>query len=82
VIRIERLRMRVPDGFEARGDSIARLVAKSLSDLSAGANDRRATLSVPTVRVRRGDSNAQIAQAVGRALARELPVSRNQDPGV
>jgi hypothetical protein len=79
MIRVERLRMRLPAGFEGRADSIARLVGKSLSELSPGINEHRDTVSVPPVAVAHSDDNAQIARALGGAVARELSLPRKRD---
>ena len=83
MIRVERLRMRLPAGFEGRADSIARLVRQiAQRALRPGYNEHRDTVSVPPVLVAHSDDNAQIARALGGAVARKLLAPQARPGGV
>jgi hypothetical protein len=71
-IRIERLRLHLPQGFAPRADNIARQVAERLAQLPIDASSSHVEIRIPTVQVQSGQSNHIIAGRIATALHRQL----------
>jgi hypothetical protein len=71
MLKIDRLRLSLPAGYEPRAKRIAALVAAELADrLPAGAGELRVDrLVLPAVNVAHGASDRQVAGAVASAIA-------------
>lgn len=72
MLKIDRLRISLPPGYEARAERIARLVADELAALPIQGDARLDRLTVPTVEVGQNASNRQIASSVAGAMAAHL----------
>jgi hypothetical protein len=73
MLKIGRLRLSLPAGYEPRARRIASLVADELAGLSLGAGDVSLDrLALPSVEVSRGASDRQVAGKVAAAIAAGL----------
>ena len=72
MLKIDRLRLSLPAGYEARADRIARLVADELAGLPVHGDAHFDQLTLPTVEVGPRATDAQVAGAVTRAMASHL----------
>jgi len=77
MLRIDRLRLSLPAGFERRAGRIARLLGDELAALPLAAGEVRLDrLALPPVDVARGASDRQVAGAVAAAVAAGLNPGR------
>lgn len=72
MLSIDRLRMRLPPGFEHRAADIARLVGRRLGELAGPGLHSAESISVPKVRLAPGASNAEAAETIARAISTSL----------
>jgi hypothetical protein len=73
MLKIDRLRLSLPAGFEARAGRIARLVGDELAGLPLAAGELQLDhLALPPVSVARGASDRRVAGAVAAAIASGL----------
>lgn len=72
MLKIDRLRISLPAGYEARADRIARLVADELAALPIQGDANLDRLSLPTVEVARNASNRRIASSIASSMAAQL----------
>lgn len=72
MLKIDRLRIALPPGYEARAERIARLVADELASLPVQGDAHLDRLTLPTVEVGQNASNRQIASSVAGAMAAHL----------
>jgi hypothetical protein len=72
MLKIDRLRLSLPPGFESRADRIARLVADELAALPLQGDVHLDRLTLPTVEVGRNASDRQVAGAVASSMAVHL----------
>lgn len=66
ILRIDRLRLHLPAGFEQRGHTIARQLAAQLAELPLGASATIERLSLPPLPVPAGAPDAWIARQLAR----------------
>lgn len=67
-VDIDRLNLRLPAGYEARAEAIARRVGRELAGLSVAGDLHLASLEVPRVRLAGGETDAVIARRIARAV--------------
>ena len=72
MLKIERLRISLPPGYESRADRIARLVADELASLQLQGDAHLDRLTLPTVEVGQNASNRQIASSIASSMAAQL----------
>lgn len=72
MLKIDRLRLSLPPGFEARADRIARLVADELAAVPIQGDAHLDRLALPTVEVGHNASNRQIASSIASSMAAHL----------
>jgi hypothetical protein len=83
MLKIDRLRLSLPAGFEPRAKRIASLVAHELAGRlpTAAGEVHLDHLALPAVKVERGASDRQVAGAVATAIAGGLsPKPRGGKP--
>ncbi|MEA2563879.1 MAG: hypothetical protein QOH06_5383 [Acidobacteriota bacterium] len=72
MLKIDRLRLSLPAGFETRADRIARLVADELAGLQLQGNANFDRLTLPTVEVGQRASDRQVASSIASSMATHL----------
>lgn len=72
MLKIDRLRISLPPGYESRADRIARLVADELASLQLQGNASFDRLTLPTVEVGRNASNREVASRIASGMAAQL----------
>lgn len=72
MLKIDRLRISLPPGYESRADRIARLVADELAALPLQGDASFDRLTLPTVEVGQNASNRQIASSIASSMAAQL----------
>ncbi len=68
MLKINRLRIRLPNEFQPRAKAIARLVGEHLGRQSVSQSANYDKLVIPELRIRRGESNGQIAERIARGI--------------
>ena len=69
MLKIDRLRISLPAGYQSRADRIARLVADELAALPVERSASCERLSVPPIEVPRAASDRRIAGSIAKAIA-------------
>lgn len=72
MLKIDRLRLSLPPGYESRADRIARLVADELAGLQLQGTANFDRLTLPTVEVGQRASDRQVASSIAGAMAVHL----------
>ena len=72
MLKIDRLRISLPAGFEARAERIARLVADELAGLPIQGDAKFDRLALPTVEVGPRASDRQVASSIASGMASRL----------
>ena len=72
MLKIDRLRLSLPPGYEPREDRIARLVADELASLQLQGDASFDRLTLPTVEVGPRATDRQVASSIARAMASHL----------
>lgn len=71
-INIEKITLRLPDGFQQRAKNISSLIAGHLSEMSFSKSHDVAGMRLPTLHVNQGESDSAIAQRVSKAIVGQL----------
>ena len=69
MLRIDRMRMQLPAGFEHRASTIARLVGDSMAEIEPSENRTLDRLSISPVRVLPNATDQEIAHSVAERIA-------------
>ena len=69
---IDTLNLKLPSGFAARSNAIARETVRQLSSLSVTQSRQIATLNVPTIQLHGGEANSVIARRIVRAIQKQI----------
>lgn len=72
MITIDRLKLTLPPGFEARADALARRIAEELAALPADGPLSRKRLTVPPLALEPGLSDREMARRVAGAIRGQL----------
>ena len=72
MLRIERMRIQLPAGFEHRASSIARLVGDSMSEFHPSENRTLDKLSIGSIRVLPNATDQEIAHSVAERISLTL----------
>lgn len=72
MLQIERMRMRLPAGFEHRASTIARLVGESMAEIQPSENRTLDRLSISPVQVSQNATDQEIACSVAKRIASAL----------
>ena len=72
MLQIERMRMRLPAGFEHRASTIARLVGESMAEIQPSENRTLDRLSISPVQVSQNASDQEIAHSIAGRIASTL----------
>ena len=72
MLRIDRMRMRLPKGFEHRASTIARLVGDSMAEIHPSENRTLDRLSIGPVQVSPNATDQEIAHSVAEQIASKL----------
>ena len=72
MLSIERMRVRLPQGYEHRAADIAREVGQLLAGVDSPSPRSTDSLSVPSVRVRPDGTNGEVARAIAEAISAGL----------
>lgn len=72
MLRIERMRMHLPEGFEHRASAIARLVGDSMAEIHLSENLTLDRLSISPVRISQNATDQEIAHSVAERIASTL----------
>jgi hypothetical protein len=72
MLHIERLRMQLPEGFEHRAATIARLVGEAIADFQATENLSLGTLSISPVQVMPNATDWEIANSIAARIVSTL----------
>ena len=72
MLKIDRLRLSLPAGYESRADRIARLVADELAGLQLQGDAHFDRLALPTVEVGSNASNREVASRIASSMAAHL----------
>ena len=72
MLKIDRLRLSLPAGFETRADRIARLVADELAALPLQGDANLDRLALPTVEVGPRATDRQVASSIASSMASHL----------
>lgn len=72
MLKIDRLRLSLPAGYEARADRIARLVADELAALPLQGDANFDRLALPTVEVGQRATDRQVASSIASSMAAHL----------
>jgi hypothetical protein len=78
---IDRLRLSLPAGYEARAGRIARLVADELAALPLAGDAQYDRLTLPALQVAPNATDGQVAGAIAGAIATQLGASPGASPG-
>lgn len=68
MLKINHMRIRLPDELQPRAKSIARLVGEHLGQQPVSQNAYHEKLVIPQLRIRRGESDRQIAEKIARGI--------------
>jgi hypothetical protein len=71
-LSIDRLSVRLPEGFAGRAEAIVRLMAAELPELVGPGSAARESVRVPPVTMHPGHPDAVVAHAIAAALAAEI----------
>jgi hypothetical protein len=72
MLKIDRLRLSLPAGYETRADRIARLVADELAALPLQGDANLDQLTLPTVEVGPRATDRQVASSIAGAMSSHL----------
>ncbi len=72
MLHIERMRMQLPEGFEHRASTIARLVGESMAEIHLFENRTLDRLSISPVQVSPNATDQEIAHGVAERIASTL----------
>lgn len=72
MLKIDRLRLSLPPGYEARAERIARLVADELASLQLQGNAQFDRLALPAIEVGPRATDRQVASSIAGAMASHL----------
>ena len=72
MLKIDRLRLSLPPGYEARADRIARLVADELASLQLQGDANLDQLTLPALEVGPRATDRQVAGAIAGAMGSHL----------
>jgi hypothetical protein len=72
MLRIERMRMRLPKGFEHRASTIARMVGDSIAEIHFSENRTLERLSISPVQVSPNATDQEIANSIAERIALKL----------
>ena len=72
MLRIDRMRMQLPAGFEHRASTIARLVGDSMAEIHLSENRTLARLSISPIQVSPNATDQEIAHSVAARIASTL----------
>jgi len=72
MLHIERMRMQLPEGFEHRALTIARLVGESMAEIHPSENRTLDRLSISPVQVLPNATDQEIAHSVAERIASTL----------
>jgi hypothetical protein len=72
MLHIERIRMQLPEGFEHRASTIARLVGESMAEIHPSENRTLDRLSISPVKVSPNATDQEIAHSVAERIASML----------
>ena len=72
MLRIERMRMLLPKGFEHRASTIARLVGESIAELHPAKNLSLDRLSIGPVQIWPNATDQEIAHSIAERISAEL----------
>jgi hypothetical protein len=72
MLKIDRLRLSLPPGYESRADRIARLVADELAALPLQGDAHFDRLTLPTVEVGPRATDRQVASSIASGMAAHL----------
>ena len=79
-INIEKITLRLPDGFQQRAQNISSLIAGYLGEMSFSKSHDVATMRLPTLQVNQRESDSAIAQRVSKAIAGQLENNSHTNP--
>lgn len=77
-ISIETINLRLPAGFETRGNAIAREVVKHLSQLPFSHSYSASTLDLPRLHLSGTESNQQVARQIASSFQQQLTQIQRQ----
>jgi hypothetical protein len=72
MLHIERMRMQLPEGFEHRASTIARLVEESMAEIQLSENRTLDRLSISPVQVSPKATDQEIAHSIAERIASTL----------
>lgn len=72
MLKIDRLRLSLPAGYEGRADRIARLVADELAALQLQGNAQFDRLALPAIEVGPRATDRQVASSIAGAMSSRL----------
>jgi hypothetical protein len=72
VLTIDRFNLRLPAGFERRGDAIARETLRLLSRSPLGFNAVLPRLDIAGIQIHGGETNGVIARRICRAIEQQI----------
>lgn len=72
MLTIERMKLRLPDGFQHRADRIARLVSEELAEISFETDITIERLEVPPIKVEPVNDDQQIARRIATAIHTQI----------
>jgi len=76
-VKIDRLSLRLPQGFESRAKEISKKVGAGLNRQSWNGELNLSCLRLPPISVSRGEGDSAIAQKVVCAIMQEIEGRRN-----
>lgn len=79
-INIEKITLRLPDGFQQRAQNISSLIAGHLGEMSFSKSHDVAAMCLPTLHVNQGESDSAIAQRVSKAIVGQLENHSHANP--
>ena len=72
MLRIERLTLRLPPGYEGRAGSIARMIGENLAGIDSAKGGTLRNLVIAPVRIAADSSDAEIARTVASGISAQL----------
>ena len=81
-VNIDRLNLRLPTGFEARANGIARLAVKELANKNWHSAVNLHSLSIDTVRIAGNESNRAVAARIATAIYQQAHAQSAQENGM
>lgn len=72
MLHIERMRMKLPAGFEHRASTIGRLVADAMAQFEPAEQRTLERLSIDPVRISPGATDQDIAQSIAEQIVSKL----------